>query len=127
MYIKDGSKKDYAGDLRQEGMPLFKNLYAWRWLGDRVESRGWQSKKVKEEVIGKLKEASKHFAVDHFMGWHSCEICGKADRYSEVPHGSFSGSIKISHGDRIYCCPNGVEHYIMEHDYVPANKVIDAV
>ena len=29
MYIKDGSKKDYAGDMRRYGLPFFKNLYTF--------------------------------------------------------------------------------------------------
>jgi hypothetical protein len=129
MYIEDGSNIDYFhadGDATSSGMPKFKNLYAWGWLGNKVEHKGWEDQKLKRKVIKKLANVRQDEKVDHYMGFHCCEMCGFSDETAQKD-GMFCGSIKIDHNEKVYCCPAGVEHYIKYHDYKPADEVIDAI
>lgn len=57
----------------------FENLYMWGWLGKTVESFGWQSNALKKTIIKKLKGVRYENVVDHYCGYHTCEICGKAE------------------------------------------------
>jgi hypothetical protein len=98
----------------------FENLYMWGWLGNKVESSGWESKDLKRKIINKLRQVSFENVVNHYCGFHTCEVCGDMGA-------GFEGSIKILHKGKVYCCPHGVEHYIEEHDYKPDDEVIDAV
>jgi len=147
MYIRDGSSKDYGDnrdlygylakalvhknlnvdDYEQLDSPSFhgvhkryKNLYMWGWLGKKVETTGWDSKALKRKIIKFLKNYSNKDVVDHYCGFHTCEICG------DIRTG-FEGSIKIKYKDKVYCCPRGVEHYIEKHNYCPPDEVIMAL
>lgn len=97
----------------------FDNLYMWGWLGNKVESKGWKSILQKNKVSSKIKNVTYKQVVDHYCGFHTCEIC--------EDKAGFEGSIKIIYNGKTYCCPRGVEHYILKHDYKPSDEVIEAV
>ena len=149
MYIKDGSSKDYSDNkdsyvylakaLVRANLGIddyeklergtfgvhkrYKNLYMWGWLGDKVITSGgfsWDSKALKNRIVKFLKNYPSRDVVDHYCGFHTCEICGDMSK-------GFEGSIKIKYNDKVYCCPRGVEHYIEEHDYCPPDEVIMAL
>jgi len=142
MYIKDGSNQDYgngksylylANDLivgrtKEEiienprlggGAPEYPNVYAWGWIGDKVENPGWTSSTSKGRIIEIISEVKAENCLDLMLGSHSCEICKSND--------ISCGSIKIEYNDKIYISPWGVSHYIKEHDYHPIDEVISAI
>lgn len=115
MYIKDGSNIDYCSKKSVD------NLYMWGWLGNKVEKSKDYENITNGEMINvydKLKDIDEKYVTDWCMGEHSCEICGDFQ---------FNGSIKIAHNNKIFCCPNGVWHYIREHFYIPEREVVDAI
>jgi len=149
MYIEDGSNEDYgAFDLKSfchyladhilcekdkkslseilknsiiMHSPPLDNIYAWGWLGDQLP-KGiiWQDEDRKFRTAEAIKSIGNNYnnIIDHYHGIHACGICG---------YQGFEGSIKIKHNDLIFCCPNGVEHYIEAHNYKPDKIVIDAI
>jgi len=156
MYIKDGSSKDYgngnkdsyeylARDLAHENLTIdeykklkdrlsyvcsskrYNNLFMWGWLGDKVLSCGWNSEALKKKIIKCLKEYPAEYVVDHYCGFHGCEVCREEGNATMATANLFEGSIKIRYKDKIYCCPRGVEHYIESHDYKPPDEVLLAV
>lgn len=113
MYIKDGSPQDYN---HTESDPI---IYAWGWLGNKVESSSkWKTDLEKKAIISRIKALCKTNSMERYRGIHECEICGE---------GLGNGSIKISFRGKIYCCPNAVDHYIENHDYCPDDIVIEAI
>ena len=126
-YFKDGSNKTYS--------PLpFKSVYMWGWLGKEVHSKvqkWWFRRQGKttmmqndllriQEVANIIKNIDPKYIVNECMGHHTCEICGEDDY-------EFNGEIIIKHDGRVYCCPRGVYHYILDHDYIPPEDAIEAV
>jgi len=150
MYIKDGSNESYMAsdvnseiysvanrmvnlsktekELAEEAMehPSLANsyvsgkkLYMWGWLGNKVPNQKWSSQELKSSIVNKLEQIPEDCKVEFCCGWHDCEICNK--------NTGFNGSIYISYKKKAYCCPNGVEHYIKDHDYCPPKIVIEAI
>ena len=128
MYIKDGKNKDYAGDQRHHGLPLFKNIYAFGWLGKEIpKNNKWKSNDLKLEVINKLKTMGEEVGkLDTYCGYQLCYFCNEEGE-SRSDSKSFCGSIKIKYNKKVYVAPFGVEHYIEAHGYCPPKVVIDAI
>jgi len=112
MYIKDGSNDDYSFGRQEE------STYSWGWLGNHVESSGWNSEDLKKQVIEKLSDLGYEKTIYHTRGIHICEMCG---------NGMGNSVIKISYNGKFYTAPSDVVHYIKEHDYCPDDIVIEAV
>jgi hypothetical protein len=152
MYIKDGSSKPYGGQntsgwymIAEEiarGMtkeeiikdpsnllfspgipPLGKNLYMWGWLGDKVPNV-WEDETKKQQFLESLEKHDE--ADDYHCGFHCCEVCAK-ESLDRSSGGMFNGSVFVSHKDKVYRCPKGVEHYVEAHNYKPPKEVIDAI
>lgn len=124
MYIRDGDNTDYNHRKNESN----NTTYAWGWLGNKVESSGWDNQELKNEIVKKFKDIAhaewdekklqNWLKVDCTRGTHHCEICGK---------GMGNASIKISHNGKLFVCPSSVYHYIEEHDYKPDDRVIEAI
>jgi hypothetical protein len=136
VYIADGSDVDYSnvdktlkvyGERGFESInPIFENLYAWGWLEKGHDfPTGWgSSEDKKKEIIETLKQAP---VVDHYCGSHGCHFCASEIASKDYWDSSSCGSIKIAHGDHVFCSPQNVYHYIEVHDYRPANAIIEAI
>lgn len=96
----------------------FKNIYAWGWIEKDIPQKGWKDSRLKKKIVQLMAGIPKEMVVDHFCGFHTCNICGEY---------WFEGSIKIRHKNTVFCCPHGVEHYIDIHDYRPDDRVLDAI
>jgi hypothetical protein len=119
--MKDKKSLDEILNQRLINSPPLDNIYSWGWLGNKVpEGKLWEDEDRKFRAIEAMKSISEDEdnIVDHFCGFHVCEIC---DNYC------FGGSIKIKYKDFIFCCPNGVDHYMEEHNYKPDEIVINAI
>ena len=117
MYIKDGSNLEYNSRTESE------HTYSWGWLGDEVESSGWDSEDLKKQVIEKLSDLGYDNTVAHTRGIHICGICSKDGK----SQGMGNSTIKISYNGKIYSAPSDVVHYIEAHDYKPDDVVIEAI
>jgi len=112
MYIKDGSELGY--NCRKEEA----HNYSWGWLGNKVESSGWDNEDSKNEVIARLSNLKYEDLIGHTRGFHVCEICNEC---------MGSATLKISHNGKIFSAPSNVVHYIEAHDYKPADIVVEAI
>lgn len=108
MYIKDGEAYNY--EVKNP------HYYAWGWIGNEVESEGWDDDKNKSDFLEKLNSIKER--CSQYIGSHSCEICGCR---------LGSSQIKISYNGKIFSCPSEVRHYIEDHDYCPPQEVFEAV
>ena len=111
MYIKDG----IADERTTYGE---KNVYMWGWLGNKVETAGWDSAEDKKNVLKKLEDIPQNQYCYRTRGFHICEICGM---------GMGSASIMIKHKGTTFLCPSRVVHYVADHDYKPDDVVVDAI
>jgi hypothetical protein len=107
----------YMADLQVSG-----DCIAVGWL-DR--NHPFPQRKVSADFLAKLKEFSRRYGdSSKALGWgamggcHSCDFCGKA-----VGFGRFG----VPAGDKLYCAPDLVAHYIEQHDYDPPGEFITAV
>jgi len=109
MNIPDGANRDYSG---KKGI-----FYAWGWIGNKIpkSEHTWESDEIKNTFL-KLVDSVPN--IDGFMGRHNCEICN--ERLGCC-------SKKFKYNNKVYVCPDKVEHYILVHNYIPLQEVIDAV
>jgi hypothetical protein len=75
--------------------------------------------------LGKLKAFAElaHVSAAAFQfgvccGFHSCEFCGRA-------HGT--GQFVVPAGDRMFCSPPMIAHYVEAHRYAPPEEFVAAV
>jgi hypothetical protein len=108
-WINDGVNRDYSG---RRGI-----FYAWGWIGNTIPATNisWISSEQKQSFLTNLKNIAD---CDAYKGHHDCEIC-------QQPLGS--SSKKLKYKNKVYVCPNKVDHYIVSHNYVPPAEVIAAV
>jgi hypothetical protein len=107
MHIPDLSTKTYREEAH-------KGVYAVSvgWLGKKVTSRG----KVAPEIMEMLRHCRKEcYREDGYLGYHTCEICGRAE---------FHGEFWIEVGCIRYVLPVGVLHYIEVHGYCPPTEFL---
>ena len=52
------------------------------------------------------------------MGWHTCEICGRADGH---------GEIALEHAGARYVAPVLIIHYVERHHYLPPEPFLAAL
>lgn len=118
MEIQDGSTQDY-----NDKNYLRLCIYSWGWIGNTIpNTENTITPQEKTELINKFKNIYKNYPLvtDHYMGHHTCEICGESEH-------NFNGTIRIRYKDKIYCSPAGVHHYIETHDYIPPQEVLIAI
>lgn len=119
MEIQDGSTQDYT-ENKDYRRPC---IYSWGWIGKTIpKSTNTLNEQEKSELIQKLKDINENYTqvTDHYMGHHTCEICG------ENKH-NFNGTVRIQYEGKIYSSPAGVHHYIEKHDYIPPQEVLNAI
>jgi len=100
-FIPDLSERLYFSDLA-EGPFRYLSV---GWLGDSVTSCGETSADILRRLEGL---ASRNYLEDHFLGSHTCEICGTCET-----HGQFF----VERAGTRYLIPLMVFHYVRDHSY----------
>ena len=94
----------------------FKKLYAIGWID---KGQPYKNGKVSRKFIEKLKELinNPHVGMP-YMGYHRCFLCSE-----------FLGDdeLFVVGKNKIYACPDSMDHYIEKHEYRPPQEFIDAV
>jgi len=114
-YFKDLSTKNYF-DKDGPYFYGFKKLYSIGWID---EGKPYNKGKVPKEFIQKLKELIKtpHIGMP-YRGYHNCYFCDETLGDDEL---------FILGKNKIYVCPDSIDHYIEKHNYCPPKEFINAV
>jgi hypothetical protein len=120
MLLEAGKDLDEISKDSMNSVQNIGKLYMWGWIGDGIKSSGsFKDKKAVIEILRGIPQEQKH---NFHCGFHMCEICNEYNERS-----TFNGSVYIEYKGKSYCCPNGVEHYIEQHNYKPPKEVIEAI
>ena len=85
------------------------------WLGEEVPHTGV----LAPSLLKKLRRlVHKRCYSDHWMGFHSCEICDRMYGH---------GEISIVHAGVRYVAPALVIHYVEAHHYLPPEPFLEAL
>lgn len=153
MYIEDlktfpeGSSPSFYGDLcfTVDGQPVTDflahdcHLVAVAWLGDQVERSGTESPSAFiERLFDHHTDA--YIFNDSTCGWHTCEICLKANNndHKKVTFPDVSwqgrelqvvgrGHHLVRYNNKVYICPELILHYLLDHQYQPPVEFVEAV
>ena len=94
----------------------FKKLYAIGWID---KGKPYNKGSVSPEFLMKIKSFidNPHVGMP-YMGFHRCFLCS-----------TFLGDdeLFIVGKNKIYVCPDSIDHYIEKHEYLPPQEFIDAV
>lgn len=76
----------------------------------------WKDRKKFMIALEKLEK--KVYKPSFFKGWSDCRLCGRR-------LGSTEYQLKIK--DTLYCWPDSVDHYVLDHQVKPPQNFIDFV
>lgn len=109
-------------------LPADVQLFAVGW----IEEVGFPTGSVPEEFIKALIAAYPSKIIpDGTRGWQTCTLCGvempkpewKGKKINVSGHGHFL----VRYGKAVYMAPALLLHYILDHNYRPPQRFIDAV
>ncbi|MDB5295141.1 MAG: hypothetical protein JWO31_1124 [Phycisphaerales bacterium] len=110
MHIPELSPRTYAPELHTGVI-----VRSVGWLGRRVPHKGHAAPSILEAL---RRYATTGYRDDNDLGFHTCEICGRANS-----HGEFWVEWR---GVR-YVLPMMVFHYVEAHRYLPPDEFLSAV
>jgi hypothetical protein len=122
-YFADLTEYTYFSRQRQyPPVPGEKELVNVGWLDIDHE---FTTGDVPSQFIVTLKYLLDHNRCQHTRGAHECPYCPDA-RPGYIKDQTGSAEIRVPSGNIIYCCPELIYHYVLEHGYKPPQEFIDA-
>jgi len=122
-YFPDLTEYTYFSRQRQyPPVPGETELINVGWLDIEHE---FTTGEVPAEFVVKLKYLLDHHRTMHTRGWHECPYCEEA-KAGYIKENSGTAEIRVPSGNILYCCPELIYHYVLEHGYKPPQEFIDA-
>lgn len=70
------------------------------------------------QLAEKCDESSYLLGWPHYMGFHTCELCGNFRS---------AGNLGVPAGELLFVTPEMITHYVEHHEYLPPQQFVDAV